>query len=97
LGEPLERWDSIGADDPPVTAVASRRVKPGSEVEFEEWVAGVTGAGARFPGYLGSNTFRPSSPDDEEYQMSSSSITPVTSSAGKAPKSVAAGTSRHVT
>jgi uncharacterized protein len=69
LGESLERWDSIGADDPPVTAVASRRVKPGREEEFEEWVAGVTAAGARFPGYLGSNIFRPSGPDDDEYQI----------------------------
>jgi uncharacterized protein len=68
LGESLERWDSIGADDPPVTAVASRRVKAGREEEFEEWVAGVTAAGARFPGYLGSNIFRPSGPDDE-YQI----------------------------
>ncbi len=69
MGESLERWDSIGADDPPVTAVASRRVKPGREEEFEEWVAGVTAAGARFPGYLGSNIFRPSGPDDDEYQI----------------------------
>jgi len=69
LGESLERWDSIGADDPPVTAVASRRVKPGREEEFEEWVAGVTAAGARFPGYLGSNIFRPSGPNDDEYQI----------------------------
>jgi uncharacterized protein len=68
LGESLEGWDSIGADDPPVTAVASRRVKQGREEEFEEWVAGVTAAGARFPGYLGTNIFRPSGPDDE-YQI----------------------------
>ena len=60
---------SIGADDPPVTAVASRRVKPGREEEFEEWVSGVTAAAARFPGYLGSNIFRPSTTDDDEYQI----------------------------
>jgi len=60
---------STGTEDPPVTAVASRRVKPGREAEFEEWVAGVTAAAAGFPGYLGSNIFRPSDPDDDEYQI----------------------------
>jgi antibiotic biosynthesis monooxygenase (ABM) superfamily enzyme len=69
LSEPLEHRDSPGADDPPVTAVASRRVKPGREEEFEEWVSGITATAAEFPGYLGSNIFRPSSPDDNEYQI----------------------------
>jgi uncharacterized protein len=49
--------------------VASRRVKQGREKEFEEWVSGVTAAAGEFPGYLGSNIFRPSSPDDDEYQV----------------------------
>jgi antibiotic biosynthesis monooxygenase (ABM) superfamily enzyme len=69
LGESPEHRDSIGTDDPPVTAVASRRVKPGREEEFEEWVSGLTAAAGEFPGYLGSNIFRPSRPDDDEYQI----------------------------
>ncbi len=69
MGESIEHRDPIGADDPPVTAVVSRRVKPGREEEFEEWVAGITGAAAGYPGYLGSNIFRPSSPNDNEYQV----------------------------
>ncbi len=56
-------------DDPPVTAVASRRVKPGREREFEEWVSGILAAANRFPGYLGSEVLRPSDPDDDEYRI----------------------------
>ncbi len=64
-----ERENVTAANDPPVTAVASRRVKPGREKEFEEWVSGVTAAASGFPGYLGSNNFRPSDSDDDEYQV----------------------------
>ena len=57
-------------DDPPVTAVASRRVKPGREREFEEWVAGIFAAANRAPGYLGSEVLRPSDdPEDDEYRI----------------------------
>jgi antibiotic biosynthesis monooxygenase (ABM) superfamily enzyme len=52
-------------DDPPVTAVASRRVKPGREREFEEWVSGILAAAKEFPGYLGSEVLRPSDSDNE--------------------------------
>ena len=65
-----EGGNATAANDPPVTAVASRRVKSGREKEFEEWVAGITAAASEFPGYLGSNNFRPSgSDDDDEYQI----------------------------
>ena len=56
-------------EDPPVTAVASRRVKPGREREFEEWVAGIFAAANRAPGYLGSEVLRPSDPGDDEYRI----------------------------
>ncbi len=56
-------------DDPPVTAVASRRVKPGREQEFEEWVSGILAAANKFPGYLGSEVLRPSDPEDDEYRV----------------------------
>ncbi len=55
--------------DPPVTAVASRRVKRGREQEFEEWVSGILAAANRFPGYLGSEVLRPSDPEDNEYKI----------------------------
>jgi antibiotic biosynthesis monooxygenase (ABM) superfamily enzyme len=56
-------------EDPPVTAVASRRVKPGREREFEEWVSGILAAASKFPGYLGSEVLRPSDPEDDEYRI----------------------------
>lgn len=57
------------SEDPPVTAVASRRVKPGREGEFEEWVSGILGAAGAFPGYLGCEVLRPNDPQDDEYRM----------------------------
>ena len=56
-------------EDPPVTAVASRQVKPGREQEFEEWVSGILTAANEFPGYLGSEILRPSDPEDREYKI----------------------------
>lgn len=56
-------------EDPPVTAVASRRVKPGREDEFEEWVSGILSEANGFPGYLGSEVMRPSGPEDDEYRI----------------------------
>ncbi len=56
-------------DDPPVTAMASRRVKPGREREFEDWVSGILAAANDFPGYLGSEVLRPSDPEDNEYEI----------------------------
>ena len=56
-------------DDPPVTVVASRRVKPGREREFEEWIRGIFAAANEFPGYLGSDVFRPGESGDDEYRI----------------------------
>ncbi|HZF58023.1 MAG TPA: antibiotic biosynthesis monooxygenase [Rubrobacter sp.] len=57
-------------EDPPVTAIASRRVKAGREGEFEEWAAGILGAANDFPGYLGSEVLRPGDdPGDDEYRI----------------------------
>lgn len=69
MNELEEYRDPGGGEDPPVTAVASRRVKPGREGEFEEWTSGILSAARGFPGYLGSNVVRPSGPEDDEYQI----------------------------
>lgn len=55
--------------DSSVTVVIARRVKPGCEAEFEVFLAGVINACSQFPGYLGSNIFRPVSGDDPEYRV----------------------------
>jgi uncharacterized protein len=43
----------------PVTATVTRRVKPGHEAAYEEFLAGISGAAKAFPGYLGEEVFRP--------------------------------------
>jgi uncharacterized protein len=56
-------------EDPPVTAVASRRVKRGREQEFEEWVSGILSEANKAQGYLGSEVLRPSDSGDDEYRI----------------------------
>src|SRR5215210_3448208 len=57
------------ADDPPATAVISRRVKRGRDQEFEEWVSGILAAEKKFPSYLGSEVLRSTDPEDNEYHI----------------------------
>jgi antibiotic biosynthesis monooxygenase (ABM) superfamily enzyme len=66
----VEDSDTGAGEDPPVTAVASRRVKAGREGEFEEWAAGILAAANDFPGYFGSEVLRPGDdPGDDEYRI----------------------------
>lgn len=66
----VEDPDAGAGEDPPVTGVASRRVKAGREEEFEEWAAGILAAANGFRGYLGSEVLRPGGdPGDDEYRI----------------------------
>jgi antibiotic biosynthesis monooxygenase (ABM) superfamily enzyme len=58
---------SAASDDQSVTVVTSRRVKPGSEAEFERWLEGIGEAAARFPGLIGRRITRPTDHDHPEY------------------------------
>jgi uncharacterized protein len=49
----------------PVTTAVTRRVKPGHEAQYEEFLEGVIAAASRFPGYLGTEILRPDGPGDE--------------------------------
>jgi antibiotic biosynthesis monooxygenase (ABM) superfamily enzyme len=69
MDEFIDDRNSTPGDDPPVTAMASRWVKQGREREFEEWVSGLLAAASKFPGYLGSEVFRPSDSRDDEYRV----------------------------
>jgi uncharacterized protein len=49
----------------PVTTTVTRRVKPGHEAAYEQFLEGIIAAAGRFPGYLGVEIFRPESPGGE--------------------------------
>ncbi len=69
MREFVEEREPAPPGDPPVTAVASRRVKPGREEEFEQWTSGILAAANGFSGYLGSEVLRPAGPEDDEYRI----------------------------
>ncbi|QBK30283.1 antibiotic biosynthesis monooxygenase [Roseitalea porphyridii] len=50
----------------PVTVVARRRVRPGSQAAYEDWLERLTGAAADLPGYIGAELHRPKA-DEREY------------------------------
>jgi antibiotic biosynthesis monooxygenase (ABM) superfamily enzyme len=49
----------------PVTTTVTRRVKPGHEAAYEEFLEGIIGAASRSPGHLGVEVFRPARPGGE--------------------------------
>ncbi len=55
------------APEGPVTVAVSRRIRPGVEEQYEEWVRGVTQAAQQWPGHLGVNVLRPSAATQGEY------------------------------
>src|SRR5215813_12260287 len=52
----------------PVTTTVTRRIKPGHEAAYEEFLAGISSAARAFPGYLGIEVFRPAPGASEEYR-----------------------------
>jgi antibiotic biosynthesis monooxygenase (ABM) superfamily enzyme len=52
----------------PVTATVTRRIKPGHEGAYEEFLAGISGAARTFPGYLGAEVLRPAPGQSNEYR-----------------------------
>jgi uncharacterized protein len=57
------------AGDGPVTTTVTRRVKPGHEPLYEQFLAGINGAASRFPGHLGVDVFRPETATAGEYRI----------------------------
>jgi antibiotic biosynthesis monooxygenase (ABM) superfamily enzyme len=53
----------------PVTTTVSRRVKPGHEVAYEQFLTGIIAAARAFPGHLGVEVFRPAPGGDGEYRI----------------------------
>ena len=53
----------------PVTTTVTRRVKPGHEDLYEQFLEGINAAASRFPGHLGVEVFRPQSATAGEYRI----------------------------
>ena len=60
---------STSSAEGPVTIIVNRRVKPGTEARFEEWLRGVTAEAMRMPGHLGVNVIRPPSAAAGDYVL----------------------------
>ena len=67
--DPLRSFDSPPGADGPVTTTVTRRVKPGHELFYEQFLAGINAAASRFPGHLGVEVFRPESATAGEYRI----------------------------
>jgi uncharacterized protein len=52
----------------PVTTTVTRRVKPGHEDLYEQFLDGIISAASQFPGHLGVEVFRPASASAGEYR-----------------------------
>jgi uncharacterized protein len=52
----------------PVTTMVTRRVKPGHEVFYEQFLSGIIAAASGYPGHLGVEVFRPPSATAGEYR-----------------------------
>jgi uncharacterized protein len=53
----------------PVTTTVTRRVKPGHEQSYEQFLSGIIAAASEFPGHLGVEVFRPESASAGEYRI----------------------------
>jgi len=63
--EPAPPADAAG----PITVTVTRRVKPGHEAAYEEFLAGMSDAAKAFPGYLGEEVFRAAAGTGGEYRI----------------------------
>jgi uncharacterized protein len=55
--------------DGPVTTTVTRRVKPGHEPLYEQFLDGIITAASRFPGHLGAEVFRPQTAAAGDYRI----------------------------
>ena len=54
--EPAEAPQEVTPDESgPVTISVARRVVPGRESDYEQWLKGITADALRFPGHMGVN------------------------------------------
>jgi uncharacterized protein len=53
----------------PITTTVTRRVKPGHESFYEQFLSGIIATASEFPGHLGVEVFRPQSATAGEYRI----------------------------
>jgi uncharacterized protein len=53
----------------PVTTEVTRRIKPGHEAAYEEFLRGISAAAEQSPGFLGVEVFRPASAATGDYRI----------------------------
>jgi uncharacterized protein len=53
----------------PITTTVTRRVKPGHESFYEQFLNGIIAAASKYPGHLGVEVFRPESATAGEYRI----------------------------
>jgi uncharacterized protein len=53
----------------PVTTTVTRRVKPGHEALYEQFLEAIIAAASRFPGHLGAEVYRPQRASVGEYRV----------------------------
>ena len=58
-----------GGASGPVTTTVTRRVKPGHEPFYEQFLSGIIAAASEYQGYLGVDVFRPRSASAGEYRI----------------------------
>jgi uncharacterized protein len=58
-----------GEGSGPVTTTVTRKVKPGHEAFYEQFLSGIIAAASEFPGHLGVEVFRPESGAAGEYRI----------------------------
>src|SRR5215208_5873648 len=95
MDELVDDRNRAAGDDPPVTAVASRRVKQGREQEFEEWLSGILAAANEAPVILAQKcSVPPTVRTITSTGSSSASTMPAASTPGRTLKSASAGSAR---
>jgi antibiotic biosynthesis monooxygenase (ABM) superfamily enzyme len=68
-GESRSASSPSDVDGGPVTTTVTRRVRPGHEIFYEQFLQGIIAAASRFPGHLGVEVFRPQSASTGEYRI----------------------------
>lgn len=59
----------LGPGPEPVTVSVARKILPGKEAAYEEWIKGISADAAAYPGHQGISVIRPSKSTGDEYVL----------------------------